>query len=52
LENTACIVMVSAGKSQKTVTDYGAIGPIQLWTIEELIDGARERTDWKPVRKQ
>jgi len=51
LENTACIVTVSTGKSQKTVTDYGAIGPIQLWTIEQLIDGVRERTDWKPVPK-
>ncbi len=52
LENAACIVTVSTGKSRKNVADYGAIGPIQLWTIEELIDGARERTDWKPVRKQ
>ena len=51
-DNTACIITASTGKSQKTVTDYGAIGPIQLWTIEELIDGVRERIDWKPMRKQ
>lgn len=52
LENTTCLVTVSTGKSQKTVTDYGTIGPIQLWTIEQLIDGVRERTDWKLVRQQ
>jgi len=49
-DDTACIITVSTGKSRKTVTDYGAIGPIQLWTIEELIDGVRERIVWKPVR--
>lgn len=51
-DNTACIVAVSTGKNQKTVTDYGTIGPIRLWTIEQLIDGIRESTDWKPVRQQ
>ncbi len=51
-DNEACIITVSTGKSQKTVTDYGAIGPIQLWTIEQLIDGIRESMDWKPVRQQ
>jgi len=51
-DEAACIITVSTGKSQKTVTDYGTIGPIQLWTIEQLIDGVRERTDWKPVRQQ
>jgi hypothetical protein len=52
LENTACMVTVSTGKSPKTVADYGTIGPIQLWTIEQLIDGVRERTDWKLVPKK
>jgi len=51
-ENRACMVIVATGKSQKTVTDYGTIGPIQLWTIEQLIDGTRARTEWKPVRGQ
>jgi len=51
LDNTACIVTVSAGKSQKTVTDYGTIGPIQLWAVEQVIDGIRQGIDWKPVQK-
>ena len=50
-DSAACIITVSTGKSQKTVTDYGTIGPIQLWTIEQLIDGVRGRTEWKPVPK-
>jgi hypothetical protein len=49
-DNAACVITASTGKSQKTVTDYGAIGPIQLWTIEELIDGIRERIVWKSAR--
>lgn len=52
LENAACMITVSTGKTQKTVTDFGTIGPIQLWTIEQLIDGVRGRTEWKPVRGQ
>jgi hypothetical protein len=52
LENAACMVIVSTGKSQKTVTDYGTIGPLQLWTIEQLIDGVRGRVEWKPVRQE
>ena len=50
LDYSACMVTVSTGKSQKTVTDYGTIGPIQLWTIEQLIDGVRGRIEWKPLR--
>jgi len=51
LENRACTVIVSKGKSGKIVVDYGTIGPIQLWTIEQLIDGTRAQTAWKLVSK-
>ena len=51
LENRACTLIVSKGKSGKIVVDYGTIGPIQLWTIEQLIDGTRAQTVWKPVSK-
>jgi len=50
-DDAACIITVSTGKSRKAVADYGTIGPIQLWAIEQLIDGVRERTDWKLVTK-
>jgi len=51
LENRTCTIIVSKGKSGKIVVDYGTIGPIQLWTIEQLIDGTRAQTVWKPVPK-
>jgi len=51
LEKNVCIVTVSTGESKKTVTDYGTIGPIELWTIEQVIDGTRRSIDWKPVPK-
>jgi len=50
-ENAATLVTVSKGKNTKTVANYGAIGPIQLWATEEAIDGVRVRTDWKLVQK-
>jgi|GEM_PF-2197263 len=52
LEYSACMITVAAGKNRKSVTNYANIGPIQLWTTEQLIDGVRGRTDWKSVRKQ
>ena len=51
LEYSACMVTIAAGKNRKSVTNYANIGPIQLWTTEQLIDGARGRTEWKPVGK-
>ena len=32
-------------------SDYGSVGPIDLWAIQELIDGIREQTEWKAVAK-
>lgn len=51
LDYSACMVTVAAGKNRKTVTNYANIGPIQLWTTEQLIDGVRGQTEWKPVPK-
>ena len=51
LDYSACMVTIAMGKNQKTVTNYANIGPIQLWTTEQLIDGIRGRTEWKPVGK-
>ena len=47
LEYSACMITIAAGKNRKTVTNYANIGPIQLWTTEQLIDGVRERIVWK-----
>lgn len=48
-DDTTCIVTArSAGQNAKKVSDYGTVGPIELWTIQQLIDGFRERCEWKP----
>ncbi|MEK7950092.1 DUF6438 domain-containing protein [Luteolibacter sp. Y139] len=46
-----CIVTASSSSGAKKVSDYGGAGPINLWVIQQLIDGIRARTDWKPVPK-
>ena len=47
-DDTTCIVTVQpVGKEAKKVSDYGTVGPIELWTIQQLIDGFRERIEWK-----
>lgn len=49
-DNTACIITVTSGNNQKSVTDYGNIGPIQLWALEQTIDGIRQSISWQPVK--
>lgn len=47
-DDTTCIVTVRTdNKGEKRVSDYGSVGPIELWTIQQLIDGFRERIKWK-----
>lgn len=47
-DDTTCIVTARKGtKDVKKVSDYGTVGPIELWTIQQLIDGFRERIEWK-----
>jgi hypothetical protein len=40
------IVTVSTGGGMKTVIDYGEVGPIQLWTIQQSIDAVADDIDW------
>lgn len=48
-DDSTCIVTARLdGGVVKKVSDYGTVGPIQLWAIQQLIDGFRERVVWKP----
>jgi hypothetical protein len=49
-EDSACIVTVSTGHAVKQVSDHGAVGPIELWAMEQLVDGVRESIPWQPVK--
>ncbi len=49
-DDTTCIVTAHLGGDKvKKVSEYGSVGPIELWTIQQLIDGLRERIQWKPL---
>ncbi len=48
-DDTTCIVTARTPDNKiKKVSDYGTVGPIQLWAIQQLIDGFRERIEWTP----
>ena len=49
-DDTTCILTVTRGKITKAVSDYGRVGPIELWAIQELIDAIRDKTEWTPVK--
>ncbi|SRR6266481_5874787 len=49
-DDSTAIVTATRAAGQKRVSDYGQVGPIELWTIQELIDGIRERVEWKSTR--
>lgn len=46
-DDTACIVRVKTGSKTIEVGDYGNVGPIELWAIQEVIDGFCGRIEWK-----
>ena len=33
----------------KRVADYGSVGPIELWAIQEALDSVRTRIKWRPA---
>lgn len=48
--DSTCIVTVKSGKTVKTVSDYGQVGPIQLWAIQELLDSVKDNIEWTPTK--
>jgi hypothetical protein len=44
-----CTVTAAGASTSKTVSDYGEVGPIELWAIQEIIDRMREGTKWEKV---
>jgi len=49
-DDTTCIVAVTKGSTSTAVSDYGRVGPIHLWAIQQTLDGIRNRTEWKPAK--
>ena len=49
-DDATCIVTVTHGNSTRAVSDYGRVGPIELWAIQQLIDAIKDRTEWTPAK--
>ena len=47
-DDSAAIVTATAASGEKRVRDYGRVGPVELWAIQQVIDAARGRIDWTP----
>jgi hypothetical protein len=46
-DSSSAIVSVSGPGITKTVLDYGGVGPIELWGLQEAIDSAAKSIAWK-----
>ncbi len=46
-DDSTCIVTVTSGAKVKSVSDYGTVGPIELWAIQELLDAVKDEIAWK-----
>jgi hypothetical protein len=44
------VVTVVSSSGEHTVSEYGLAGPIELWTIQQTIDGLRAQTLWQPAK--
>ena len=45
-----CVVSTRNGAKLKEVSDYGGVGPIQLWAIQELLDNVKDEIKWTPAK--
>jgi hypothetical protein len=47
-DDATCTITTTGKDHEKTVSDYGSIGSIELWTIQQTIDNIRHKIVWKP----
>jgi hypothetical protein len=48
-DDSTCVVAITQGEKRTEVSDYGSVGPIELWAIQELIDATRGDIAWTPA---
>jgi hypothetical protein len=46
-QQTITVTVTTSGNS-KTVSEYGGMGPIELWGIQEAIAAIAQGVDWRP----
>lgn len=44
---TATVTIQARSGEIKTVSDYGGVGPLELWMLQQAIDGVAARVGWK-----
>lgn len=45
----ATYTITTTGKDRKKVVkEYGSVGPIELWAMQQAIDSIRQKLEWKP----
>jgi hypothetical protein len=49
-DGPTCIVTVFTKTGSKSVSDDSGIVPIELWTIQNVLDHVREEVEWKPLK--
>ena len=46
-DDSTCIVTVTTGDTSTKVSDYGSVGPTQLWAIQQAIDAVKNDIEWR-----
>jgi len=49
-DDTETIVTVTAGSVKKRISDYGNVGPVQVWGIAQAIDSISADLEWEHVQ--
>jgi Domain of unknown function (DUF6438) len=50
-DDSTCVVTITTKKGQKEVSDYGSVGPVELWVLQNTLDRIREGVDWAQVKE-
>jgi hypothetical protein len=49
-DDATCIISATRNGSDSSVSDYGAVGPIELWMLQEAIDAVTRRLKWQKAK--
>ena len=47
-DDATCTITTTGTDHEKSVREYGSVGPIELWAIQQTIENIRQKTEWKP----
>lgn len=50
-DSSTSIIRVKSKEVDWTVSDYGAVSPVEVWVLAEMLHTYQEQTEWKLVSK-